>query len=443
MADSPLALQSGGTALLTTRVLVFCISAFFAGLSGALSASLFQNATSTQYDFFSSLTLFALLVIVVVGEPWYALVASLVLVLLPAYLPGVTNINTYLQLLFGVSAVFYVFAARRPLTVPAPLKEALQRLGSGRHRLRTPAGVDLLSPAHQAGRSPATATARSQHVVRLHSGLEVNELTVRYGGVVAVDGLTLSASLGTITGLIGPNGAGKTTTFAACSGLIRPSSGRILLGGRDITKAPPEVRARLGLGRTFQRVELYDSLTVAENVAMGCEAALAGGRPWRQLLGRRGDNRTIRAAVEEAIAVTGIDDLRGHQVGLLSTGQQRLVELARALAGPYDFLLLDEPSSGLDASESRHFGQTLRSVVQERGTGILLVEHDMTLVRDICSHIYVLDYGALMFHGTPEEMRASEVVRAAYLGTTVDEPQALLAGHGPSAPTLPVNEDLT
>ena len=249
------------------------------------------------------------------------------------------------------------------------------------------------------------------------AGLAVENLTVRYGGAVAVDDLTLEAPLGRLTGLIGPNGAGKTTTFNACSGLLRPAGGRVRLFGADVTHIPPPVRARQGLGRTFQRMELFDSLTVSQNVRLGREAALAGRNPLRQLVSRAGERAVIAAAVEAAIDRCGLGSVAERVAGSLSTGQRRLVELARVLAGDFRFLLLDEPSSGLDRSETEVFGRILRQVVTETGTGILLVEHDMDIVMRVCDHIFVLDFGQLLFDGTPDEVRHSDVVRAAYLGS--------------------------
>jgi len=406
MRDSPTALQTFGTGLVTTRVLVFCISAFFAGLAGGLTASLFQFAVGTQYASFSSLTYFALVVIVVAGDPWYALIGAAGLALVPGYWTS-ANASTYLQLLFGIGAVTYVF--NRPPSVPTGLRQAIERLAGGT-RART----------REAAAAAANAAARAAALVsssRLRSGLEIRDLTVRFGGVTAVNTVTLAAPLGTITGLIGPNGAGKTTTFNACSGLVNPTKGAIVLDGRTISGLGPSRRARRGLGRTFQRAELFDSLTVEENVAMGREAWLAGGNPGSQLRARRRDVRAVQAAVDEAIGLTGLDDVRHVQAGLLSTGQRRLVELARALAGPFEMLLLDEPSSGLDATESTRFGDILRLVVSERGVGILLVEHDMSLVRQVCERVYVLDFGTQIFEGSVAEMHSSPVVQAAYLGT--------------------------
>ncbi len=258
----------------------------------------------------------------------------------------------------------------------------------------------------------ATGTARAGTA----GGLVVDRLTVRFGGHVAVNNLSLVAPLGRLTGLIGPNGAGKTTTFAAISGLIRPATARIAFLGRDVTGLPAPARAQLGLGRTFQRTELCPSLTVEENVALGPEARSAGRSPWRQLVPRRAERPAIRQAVARAIDICQLGAVAHRPVGALSVGQRRLVELARVWAGDYRFVLLDEPSSGLDNTETAQLGTLIRSMVDEGGLGILLVEHDMTLVMAVCDYLYTLDFGELIFAGTPAETRASPAVRAAYLG---------------------------
>jgi ABC-type branched-subunit amino acid transport system ATPase component len=252
------------------------------------------------------------------------------------------------------------------------------------------------------------------------TGLRVEGLSVRYGGNLAVDDVSLDAPPGRIVGLIGPNGAGKTTTFSGCTGLVRPAAGRVHLGDRDITDLPPQRRAQLGLGRTFQRMELFDSLSVAENIALGREAGYAGSRPLRHLRAPRREVAETRDAVERSLVICGIGHLADRPVLSLSTGQRRLVELARAMAARTQILLLDEPSSGLDHNETEGFGRILVELAAE-GTGILLVEHDMSLVMGICDHIYVLDFGQLVFDGTAKQVAASTVVRQAYLGGEIAE----------------------
>ncbi|MGQ0626049.1 MAG: ABC transporter ATP-binding protein [Sporichthyaceae bacterium] len=252
-------------------------------------------------------------------------------------------------------------------------------------------------------------------------GLTVREVSVRYGGHLAVDRISLTAPLGRITGLIGPNGAGKTTTFNACSGLLRPTSGTVELFGEDVTNKTPHARAQRGLGRTFQRMELFDSLTVRDNVSLGREAGMAGSAPWRHILGRRTDAIKVAKAVKESVALCGIEALIDRRPADLSTGQRRLVELARCIAGGFSVMLLDEPSSGLDKGETQKFGDILRNLVSERGIGILIVEHDMALVMSTCDYIHVLDFGKPIFEGTAREVGTSDLVRAAYLGSEAVE----------------------
>jgi ABC-type branched-subunit amino acid transport system ATPase component len=250
--------------------------------------------------------------------------------------------------------------------------------------------------------------------------LELEGVTVRFGGLVAVNDVSLLARGSSITGLIGPNGAGKTTTFNACTGLVSLATGRIRLGERPLNGLATSARAKAGLGRTFQRMALFDSMTVAENVALGPTAAFSGRTPWGQLRGSKRERREITDRAESSMQRCGIDHLAGRHAGALSTGQRRLVELARAIASPFRFLLLDEPSSGLDIPETEAFARILVDYVAEADVGVLLVEHDMALVAAVCSEVYVLDFGRLIYSGTTEDTLSSDIVRAAYLGEDAD-----------------------
>jgi ABC-type branched-subunit amino acid transport system ATPase component len=254
-------------------------------------------------------------------------------------------------------------------------------------------------------------------VIEVQPDLDVDGLTVQFGGLVAVNGVSLHAAAGAVTGLIGPNGAGKTTIFNACTGVVPCHAGHVRLGDRNLGHLSTASRASHGLGRTFQRMELFDSMTVAENVALGPEAFLAARRPWSQVASSRHQRRDIGTRTKEAMDRCGIGPMTRQRVGDLSTGQRRLVELARAMATPFHFLLLDEPSSGLDVMETERFGQIISRFVAETGIGILLVEHDMALVSGVCSYIYVLDFGNLIFQGLCADVLSSETVRAAYLGS--------------------------
>jgi ABC-type branched-subunit amino acid transport system ATPase component/ABC-type branched-subunit amino acid transport system permease subunit len=421
LSDSPTALETLGATTNVIRVLIFCITAALASLAGALFAMLFHYGVGSDYDSFQSLLLVALVVIAVAGDPWYAVIAAVGYTVFPGYVT-VGNISVYLQIAFGVFAATYAAQASRIPTVPKPIRDFLDRIG-GRSEQPTSAASAAAPPAATAMlRTRAAGDGRRADLPS--AGLEVRDLSVHFGGVAAVSSVSFEAPMARITGLVGPNGAGKTTTFNACSGLTKPTSGRVILHGRDVTAVSPAGRSRLGLGRTFQRAELFNSLTVRENVELGREAYLAGANPVSQLVSRRADRAAVRRAVEEAMELTGVAPLADLQAGLLPTGRRRMVELTRVLAGPFDLLLLDEPSAGLDPSETEQFGDILTTVVAERGIGILLVEHDMSLVRQVCAHIFVLDFGELIFEGTPAEMLASHVVRDAYLGSEGVEQEA-------------------
>ncbi len=402
LAESPTAVATCGAEVKVTRILVFCISAFLAAVGGALIAVAQSNVSGTTYQPLTSLVWFAL-IIILGGGPWGGVLASAAYFLVPAYVDS-PEVNDVMQLLFGAAALAVAVLPSSLREVPAPVRHALDRIG---RRRRPPVAGKDGAPAPTT-RQPAAATA-----------LCVRDLEIRFGGIRAVKGISLTAPTGRITGLIGPNGAGKTTTFNACSGLVRPSKGSITINDADVSRRGPAYRARLGLGRTFQRMELFDSMTVRENVALGAEGAHAGLNPLTHLIAPPRSFAEVGARTDEALALCGLTDLADRPVGALSTGQRRLVELARCLAGEFQILLLDEPSSGLDHDETARFGEILRSVVAERGVGLLLVEHDMALVLDICDHIYVLDFGDLIFEGNPSEISESPVVRAAYLGDSV------------------------
>jgi ABC-type branched-subunit amino acid transport system ATPase component/branched-subunit amino acid ABC-type transport system permease component len=401
-SDSPLALQTSGTSVSVTRLLVFCVAAFMAAVGGALAAAGQTTVSADSYQPILSLTYFAAIVVVGRGAPWNAVLAAAGLFLVPSYVSGGT-VTTWLQLLFGLAAIGYAITPARWHGVPSRVQRAIDNAFG---QIRIPSPTLVRRPVAAAG--PATP--------QMAGGLRIEGVEVRFGGLVALDHVTLKAEPGSITGLIGPNGGGKTTTFNACTGLIRPSEGRVRIAGADVSPLGPPARARRGIGRTFQQSELFETLNVRDNVEAGAEGPLAGANPVTQFLSKPGQRTQVRASAQSAMALCGISHLADKPAASLSTGQRRLVELARCLAGPFGLLLLDEPSSGLDRNETLRFGQILRKVVAERGVGILLVEHDMSLVLEICQHVYVLDFGELIFEGSPQEIIGSPVVRAAYLG---------------------------
>jgi branched-chain amino acid transport system ATP-binding protein len=244
--------------------------------------------------------------------------------------------------------------------------------------------------------------------------LETHALTVTFGGLRAVDGVDLEVADGQIAGLIGPNGAGKTTLIDALTGFV-PMGGRVRFDGRDIESLAPHHRARTGLGRTWQSVELFDDLTVEDNLRVAAERQTVGGfladlfHPTR----RRGD-------VAHALDVLGISELGRRMPSELSAGQRKLVGAARAIAGRPRMLLLDEPAAGLDTTESREFAARLRAV-RDTGITVLLVDHDMGLVLDVCDYIYVIDFGVKIAEGRAGEIVGDRRVVESYLGTSGTE----------------------
>lgn len=248
--------------------------------------------------------------------------------------------------------------------------------------------------------------------------VEARDIDVRFGGLLALSGVGLEMYADEIVGVIGPNGAGKTTLFNVLSGLLAPTSGHISFDGVSITGLPPHRRAKLGISRTFQRVQLFRGLSVADNVLVGVEATRSLA-PLSSLLRTRRYVRSERLARTKADAVlelVGLSEIRDRPAGTLPLGLQRRTELARALAQSPRLLLLDEPASGLDESESADFCDVVAHVRGELGLSVLIVEHDMAVVNRICDQLYVLDFGRIIAAGEPRDVINDPAVVAAYLG---------------------------
>lgn len=250
--------------------------------------------------------------------------------------------------------------------------------------------------------------------------LHVRDLTVRYGGVVAVDGLSLDVEPGRIVGLIGPNGAGKTSAIDAVTGFTRAVSGSVRLAERDLTRLPVHRRATAGLSRSFQSLELFEDMTVRDNLSAACERP---GR-WAYLTDLiRPGSRPLPGHVLVAVREFGLQASLDRPVAELSYGERRLLAIARAVAASPSVLLLDEPAAGLSDDETRELAHLVRRLAEDWGMGVLLVEHDVDMVMSVCDEVVVLDFGRRICAGTPEEVRRDPAVRAAYLGDL--EPEAL------------------
>jgi branched-chain amino acid transport system ATP-binding protein len=248
--------------------------------------------------------------------------------------------------------------------------------------------------------------------------LKLERVTRRFGGLLAVDAVDLNVEQGGVTAIIGPNGAGKTTLFHLISGFQTPDEGRIIFEDQDITGSPPEKIAAHGLIRTFQLVQLFRDLTAIENVKVGCHLQTRGGVVAALLRpkGTRQAEAQVEATARELLGFIGLDACADLAAAALTYGQQRLLEIARALAARPRLLLLDEPAAGLNSQETRLLSATIRRIVSQ-GTTVLLIEHDMNLVMSTADTVAVLDFGAKIAEGTPRGVRENPAVIAAYLGT--------------------------
>ena len=246
--------------------------------------------------------------------------------------------------------------------------------------------------------------------------LDAVGITKSFSGIRALDDVTLRVDEGERVGLIGPNGAGKTTLFNCILGTLRPDSGSVTLNGVDLGSLPVHRRARMGMGRTFQRIELFSDTTVVEHLLIAERVRQGNGALWKDLLGRGRPTSDELRRCSEVLDLLGLTDLAEEPIETRSLGQGRLVEVGRALVTGPRLLLLDEPSSGLDRAETDALAATLAEIQREKGFAVLLVEHDVELVAAFTDRTYVLDFGRLIANGPTEQMMADAEVRRAYLG---------------------------
>lgn len=246
--------------------------------------------------------------------------------------------------------------------------------------------------------------------------LDAHEISKRFAGISALADVSLQVGAGEVVGLIGPNGAGKTTFFNCLYGLLKPDAGRVAFDGRDISGLPVHRRARLGLGRTFQRIQLFSGMSVRDHLLVAARAHQGPSSLWRDLLNRSGPTADDAAHAEQVLEVLDLARDADRPVEALSLGRGRLVELGRALMTHPRLLLLDEPSSGLDDEETAELGTVLRQLREDRGVAVVLVEHHVDLVRQVCERLTVLNFGTVIATGPTDEVLADQQVRTAYLG---------------------------
>jgi branched-chain amino acid transport system ATP-binding protein len=265
-----------------------------------------------------------------------------------------------------------------------------------------------------------TATAPNEPSFRAPIALlEASGITKRFAGITALNGVDLDVNHGEMVGLIGPNGAGKTTLFNCMLGMLRPDSGSVHLDGRDVSGLPVYKRARAGIGRTFQRLELFSGMTVRDHFMVTERRRNGSGHLWKDLVNRSNPSADENMRVERMVDLLGLQAEVDKPVESLSLGRGRLVELGRALMSEPKLLLLDEPSSGLDVKETAALAERLRTVQQQHEFAVLLVEHDVEMVQSLVTRLYVLDFGTLIAFGSTEDVLGNAAVRKAYLGDIV------------------------
>ena len=454
--SSEVAAKTLGVNVTNYKLLAFAVSGFVIGVAGSIKLNLVGSATPFAYNFQVSIVFLAVAVLGGIGAIAGAVVGAIVYTFTDQYIFSLNFFAGKIELFAAALLIFTIL--RNPAGIIGVREELRERIAERRARKERRGKTIVLEPQAAAGGGalsdePRELVAASEGAPPPVSGaqesasgeaasaaerlasytasrgerqerpdatpmLEVRDVMIRFGGVVANDGVSYEVRPGEICGLIGPNGAGKTTNFNAVNGLLVPNSGSVRFLGRNITKEPVHARARLGMARTFQLMRLFPRLTVFDNLMVGTHLQNDSGFASNLLMlkGSRLEDRRNRERVEEVMAMLGITEHAESRVAGLPFGVLRLVELGRALVTQPRMLLLDEPASGLDVAETDAFAEILFKVRDEMGHTIFIIEHDMRLVMMICDYIYVLEFGRNLAEGFPHEIARNEAVIAAYLG---------------------------
>ncbi len=391
--DNELAASVAGISVYRVKVAAFAMSALLGSIGGALFAGGFAYVSPDQFSFAESIVFITMTLLGGVASPVGAVIGTALLIVLPESLRFLKSVPGLYLAIYGLAIIFIIRymqdgiwgwvqqRARRWLP-PLPFAEAAPAL--------------VLAPAVG---SAAVA-------------LQVQDLSKHFGGLKAMDGVSFEVRRGGVHALIGPNGSGKTTTLNVLSGLYAATGGQITLGGADITRLPPHARTVAGLGRTFQNIRLFRSMTALENVVIGAEQAGHG---------KVQGHAALVARARAALAFVGLEARAQEPVTGFSYGHQRMIEIARALAGNPTLLLLDEPAAGLNSTEKLSLRELLQRIAAQ-GLTILIIDHDMTLVAEVAQHITVLNFGRRIADGGAAEVLREPEVIAAYLGSEPDAP---------------------
>jgi ABC-type branched-subunit amino acid transport system ATPase component/ABC-type branched-subunit amino acid transport system permease subunit len=410
--------QAFGVDVTRFKLLAFVLSGGLAAIAGSLAGHLVGLVDSHSYSFYPPESFSILLVVMVVIGGLGSRVGVAVSAALYAILPLLFTWTQEWQLIVGAALLIYT-VARHPTGIAGAIREARGRKAEKAARRASDDEEDASLPKLPAMPRPAGLPERSPAATdRL---LEVQDVSVRFGGLQALQEVSFSVPRGKIVGLIGPNGAGKTTLFNVISGFVKAERGSVRFDGREIIDLPPFRRVGMGIGRTFQLIGLAKDLSVHENFLLAQHVVAGYSVPsgLAALPSSARVERELRDRARNAITSLGFEEYTDTPVRNLSHGQQRIVELGCSLVTAPDLLLLDEPSAGMSPAAAESLAQRLREIRDELGRTILLIEHHIPLVMDVCDEICVLNFGQVLSTGTTEELAARPEVVGAYLGEAV------------------------